>query len=92
MLADGAVVDERDNAGCTPLHILCCRGGGSAGCAELLIEAKAAVDAVSNAGVTPLMAACIHMHAECAELLVRAGADVHLRMPSDQHAQEHAAH
>ena len=63
LLADGAVVDERNNAGCTPLHVICCRGGGSAACAKLLIEAKAAVDAVSNRGLTPLAAACIWMHA-----------------------------
>lgn len=83
LLADGAIVDKPNPFGSTPLLTLCCRGGGSAACAELLIAAKAAVDAVSNKRLTPLVAACIWMHADCAQLLIRAGADVNgARMPA----------
>ena len=84
LLRDGATVDERNNKGCTPLHVACCFGGGSAEykaeCIRLLLEAGADVNAVTDKGLTALAIACCWKHAECAEMLMRAGANPNVHM------------
>ena len=84
LLCDGATVDERNNKGCTPLHVACCAGGGraeyKAECIRLLLKAGADVNAVTDKGLTALAIACCWKHAECAEMLMRAGANPNVHM------------
>ena len=73
----------------TPLHEACDSEGheGHLGCARLLLEARAHVDAEANIGMgthgwgmgTPLHTACYNGHLDLARLLVEAGADLKAR-------------
>ena len=54
------------------------RGVGTAACVELLLKARATVDAVSKNGETPLTLACYWKHKPCVALLIKAGANLHV--------------
>ena len=54
-------------------------GEAADGDADLLLEGGEAVDAVDEDGVTALMYAAYNGRAECARLLLEAGADASLR-------------
>ena len=80
LLLFGAAVNQRNDAGCTPLHSACFRGAGDPECVKLLLRAGADVDAVSGNGLTALAMACILGHGDCVRLLLLAGADSRVRM------------
>ena len=87
-------------AGQTPLHEACDSNGpheGHLGCARLLLEARAHVDAEANIqpfGMgTPLHMACYNGHLDLARLLVEAGADLKarpVRSPRPRRSMAHA--
>ena len=81
LLRDGATVDERNNKGCTPLHVACCAGGGraeyKAECIRLLLEAGADVNGTDDHGLVPLHYAVHFGDEDYVALLLAHGADVH---------------
>ena len=70
--ADLSLVDSR---GIPPLSA-CCMYEGSASCARLMLEAKAAANQESRTKATPLMVAAHDGNVECVRLLLDAGASV----------------
>ena len=73
----GANINEKNNSGCTALHMACTLNAGHPRCVELLLAAGADVHATTTKGYTPLALACYWKHSECARLLVLAGANLH---------------
>ena len=67
MLAAGADVNARDDAGATPLHLAA--GAGHLALAEALLEAGADVNATDLQGRTPTGLAVQAGHDEIADLL-----------------------
>ena len=75
MLLDaGALVDQANKNGTTPLYIAA--EDGQVKCVQLLLSARAAVDQAKNDGVTPLCVAAAEGQEKCVQLLLRAGAVV----------------
>lgn len=73
--AAGGLIDERDDAGCTPLH-----HAGTAAAAAWLVERGADVNDRSTDGSTPLHTACETAHAwQVVEWLAGHGADLQSR-------------
>ena len=80
LLKNGACVHERDAPfDRTPIFVAAC--AGRAPSVQLLVEAKANVDAHSCEGTTPLAAAAAKGHVDVAWLLTKAKA--HFRAPND---------
>jgi uncharacterized protein len=79
---DAELIRSWSPDGFTALHFACFFGHPEI--AEFLLERGAEVNAVSRneLGVTPLQSAAAGTHARAAELLLRAGADVHPAHPS----------
>ena len=71
LLAFGVAVDEATDTGCTPLFVA--SKLGHAECLDVLIEARADVEALAY-DWSPLRAACYRSHAACVQRLIRAGA------------------
>ena len=80
LLAGGkgeGIIDERNAAGLTPLHLAATKGDARA--AKLLITAGAEVDIQTGSGgrgSTPLWSACRYGHVEVVKVLLAGGADV----------------
>lgn len=74
LLEGGVSLEQRDDAGNTPLILSAIHG--SAETVELLIKAGADVDAFNNTGLTALMEASFWGHRDAAEVLLAGGADV----------------
>jgi ankyrin repeat protein len=68
LLANGAALDVRDSAGCTPLHHAAL--SVEAGVAAVLLDARAPIDAVDDEGYTPLARACSVDNAALVPLLL----------------------
>ena len=75
LLAGGADIDARNNAGWTCLHEAAYSGHCSV--TTLLIANRADVNARSNGGLTPLHYAAAYGHADVAKVLLSNRADVH---------------
>ena len=58
----------------------CCFGAGHTECAEVLLEAGSAVDAVTTSGSTALHSAASNGHAPVVQRLITAGADVDVQV------------
>lgn len=77
IIAQGADVNEKNDAGETPLYIAAWTGNLEV--AEILIEAGADVNVRDIYGDTPLMAAADQSNAQMIEKLISLGADVTVR-------------
>ena len=74
LICFGPHVNATNNAGLTALHMACIRGAGHPRCVKVLLAAGCRVDARSDRSMTPLACACMWKHAECAKILILAGA------------------
>ena len=88
LLAFGVAVDEATDTGCTPLFVA--SKLGHAECLDVLIEARADVEALSYYW-SPLRAACYRSHAACVQRLIRAGAMINAECLDDQISALHEA-
>lgn len=70
----GANVNQKDDAGYTPLH--CTANSGRTEIVKVLLENRASPNARDNSGRVPLHFACTQGHLEVVKLLVAAGADI----------------
>lgn len=70
-------VNVKNNYGSTPLHQHACEGRVE--CCEVLIEAKADVNAVDESEFTPLMWAVRYGESKVVTVLLEAGADVNVK-------------
>ena len=68
-----ALVNAKNYAGATPMHV--CAERGHARLAGALAKTKPALDTADITGRTPLQLACFWGHAHVAEALLKAGAD-----------------
>jgi ankyrin repeat protein len=81
-LEEGNVVSNiSDQYGFSPLHVAC--QIGSAATAEALLKAGAYPDAVTmSPGLTPAHLAALYNHADCLQVLIDHGANIHHPMDS----------
>jgi ankyrin repeat protein/S1-C subfamily serine protease len=77
LVAAGALLDEQDDRGSTPLH-RAARSDWAEG-VQLLLTADAPIDAADNAGLTPLHEAARFGSKEALHLLLEAGAKLEAR-------------
>ncbi|XP_029652975.1 E3 ubiquitin-protein ligase MIB2 [Octopus sinensis] len=70
-------VNQRNEHGCTPLHLAC--DGGYTDIVRLLLTSRADVNTGDNLGNTPLHLSCGGVYADIVKLLVDARADVNKR-------------
>jgi len=82
LIAKGADVNVKDNAGVTPLNFVI-RSRGKKDMVELLISKGADVNAKNNRGVTPLHSACVRGQKDVAELLIVKGAELNAKITGD---------
>ena len=80
MINAGAKVDVFDNAGCSPLSY--CAVHGQGGVLELLLDAKAPVNAVNKFNQSALYLACQNRHPTIVRDLLSAGADPDICVPA----------
>ena len=88
LLAFGVAVDEATDTGCTALFVA--SKLGHAECLDVLIEARADVEALSYFW-SPLRAACYRSRAACVQRLIRAGAMINAECLEDQISALHEA-
>lgn len=74
MIAGGALIDEPDNSGFTPLHLAA--SGGYPDVVETLIASGSRVNSKTNDGQTPLHCAASRDRPQIVELLIANGAEV----------------
>jgi ankyrin repeat protein len=75
LIANGAIVDAKDNCGRTPLHINCVRGRIYA-VACLVYHGADPNCKTIDTGLTPLQMAAQHGHEEIQKILIAYGATV----------------
>lgn len=75
LLENGAMINEKDNYGRTPLHISARYNIGE--CTKILLENGALINEKDNDEFTPLHYAVLCGHISCVKLLVEKGALVH---------------
>ncbi|KAK3607466.1 hypothetical protein CHS0354_015615 [Potamilus streckersoni] len=84
LISLGAIIDQRDYQGVTPLGATAYYNHGEA--AELLIQHGADVNSESNNGETPLYRACANVSDTVVEVLLRYNCDVN-KKPKSNHSQ-----
>lgn len=87
LIERGADVNDVDDTGNTPLHLVRPRGAATA---AVLLDAGAEVDAADENGVTPLMRAVIDSHLSLVRLLLSRGADLRARARDGRDVEDYA--
>jgi ankyrin repeat protein len=75
LIENGADLAKKDEDGYTALHVACVKGAVDV--VQILIDAKADVNAQNNVGQTPLMDSIDNL--EVAKLLIESGADLEVK-------------